>query len=217
MTVGCNWLGRIAGIINEDFLGGNVDFRSGLVAFDVKTAVVPAEFHQVQRRQIAGGIVEEHVFAARIGRVDRAGGFAGVPALDGVLVLHTGVAAGPSAFRNTAHQLPRLIGRPGFLRVGDPVRGPIPVLDDSPEEIVGQPHAEVFILEHDGAVRFAIEITGIALLDQRAGFPFFILFGFDEFLDVRVPDFEGVHLRRAAGLAAGLDDARDGVIDAQER
>ena len=217
VAVAGDGFGGVAGIVDENFLGRDVNFGGGLVAFDVKAAVIPAEFHQVQRRQIAGGIIEEHVFAARIRRVDRGGIFAGVPALDGILVLHARIAAGPGAFGNAAHQLARLIGRPGLLRVGHPMRCPVPVLDHGAQKIVGQPDAEVFVLEHDRAVRFAIEIAGIALFDQGAGFPLFILLGFNELLDIRVPDFEGVHLRCAAGFAARLDDAGDGVVHAQER
>ena len=98
-------LGRIAGVVHEDFLRGDENAHGGLETFDVELAVVAFELHQVQRREIAGGVVDENVFAARIGGVNRLGAFAGVPFLDRAVVLHAGVAANPRAFGDFVQQL----------------------------------------------------------------------------------------------------------------
>src|SRR3546814_9994603 len=66
-----------------------------LVALDVENSGAAAEGHEVQRGQVAGRVVEEHVLRAGIGAVDAAGGGAGVPLVDGGVVLHAGIGAGP--------------------------------------------------------------------------------------------------------------------------
>ena len=57
---------RIAGVVDQDFLGDEVDAAGGLEALGVERAVGQAELHQVDARQVAGRVVEEHVLAARI-------------------------------------------------------------------------------------------------------------------------------------------------------
>ena len=140
-----------------------------------------------------------------------------MPALDGVLVLHAGITASPCAFSDATHQLARLVRRTGFLWVRHPMRCPVPVFKHRTQKIVGQTNAKIFVLEHHRAVSFAVEVTGVTLLDQGPGFSLFALLGINEFLDIRVPDFERIHLRRAPGLAAGFHHARNGVVHAQKR
>src|SRR5262249_46290814 len=91
-------LGRITGVVDENFLGGDEDAHGGFETFGVKPAVLTLEFHQVQRRQVAGGVVDENVFGTRIGGVDRFGAFARVPFLNGAVVLQAGITANPGAF-----------------------------------------------------------------------------------------------------------------------
>ena len=55
---------RIAGMIDEDFLRDEVDPRSGLEPLRIERAIRPAKLHQVDARQIARRIVEEHVLRA---------------------------------------------------------------------------------------------------------------------------------------------------------
>ena len=79
---------------------------------DVNGAVCALERHQVQRREVAGRIVEEHVFRAWIGRVDTAAHTAGVPLVDRGVELQAGIRAGPGCVTDL---VPKLAGR-RFLR-----------------------------------------------------------------------------------------------------
>src|SRR3546814_2412598 len=89
-----------------------------LVGLDVEAAgAAAAECHEVQRRQVAGGVVEEHVLRAGIGAVDAPGGGAGVPLVNGGVVLHAGIGAGPGGVGDAVPQVARL-----HLLVHAPVR-----------------------------------------------------------------------------------------------
>ena len=57
----------VAGVIDEDFLCGNEDAHCGAEAVDIKRAVGVFEAQQVERGQVAGGVVEEKVLGARVG------------------------------------------------------------------------------------------------------------------------------------------------------
>ena len=108
--------GRVAGVIDEDFLRGDDDVAGVAVGFDVEGAV-GRELHQVQRSQVAGGVVEEHVLAAGVAGVDARGVLGSVPAVDGGVELHAGIAAVPGGFGDLAQQVARLVGltgRPSF-------------------------------------------------------------------------------------------------------
>ena len=67
-----------------------------LVAFDVeRLRLRVAELQQIERREIAGRVVEEHVFGARIGRADRPRLRACVPVVDGGVILQAGIGGRP--------------------------------------------------------------------------------------------------------------------------
>src|SRR5207244_8108600 len=72
-------LDRVTGIIDHDFLRGDEDADRGLESLDVELAVCGLKLQQIQRRQIAGGIVEKEIFAARVCGILPASSFAGVP------------------------------------------------------------------------------------------------------------------------------------------
>ncbi len=97
-------LRRIAGVVHENFLRGDENAHGGLEALDVELAVFALELHQVQRREIARGVVDENVFAARIRGVNRLGALAGVPFLDRAVVLDAGIAADVRAFGDFVEQ-----------------------------------------------------------------------------------------------------------------
>src|SRR3546814_11122131 len=99
-----------------------------LVGLDVEAAgAAAAECQEVQRRQVAGGVVEEHVLRAGIGAVDAPGGGAGVPLVNGGVVLHAGIGAGPGGVGDAVPQVARL-----HLLVHAPVGAP----DQAPGVVV---------------------------------------------------------------------------------
>ena len=102
-------LGGIAGVIHDDLL--RQDHRIHRVAerFHVELAVRPHELHQVQRRQVAGRIVQEHVFRARVRSVDARRVLARVPAVHRGVELHAGIAALVRGFGDLPHQVARLV------------------------------------------------------------------------------------------------------------
>ena len=95
-------LDRIARVINDDFLRGNVNPDRGLETLDVEDAVLAFELHQVQRRQIAGGVIEEQIFRARVRGILPVGSLAGMPFVDRGIELHPGIAADVRSFRDFA-------------------------------------------------------------------------------------------------------------------
>ena len=79
-----------------------------LVARRCRTPVVAiAELQQVQRGEIARGVVEEHVFRARVRRADPAACGAGVPVVHGGVVVQAGIGGRPCG---VADLLPQVAG-----------------------------------------------------------------------------------------------------------
>src|SRR5207248_7782574 len=96
-----------------------------LVAFDVEGARLRVpEGEQIDRRQIARRVVEEHVFRARIAGADRPRRRAGVPVVHRGVELQTGIGAGPGRVADLLPQVARL------FRIGDALAvapGQVPV------------------------------------------------------------------------------------------
>ena len=82
----------IAGVIHQNFLGGDKNAHRSFESLRVKTTGA-RELHQVQGSQVAGSIVEEDVFGAWVGGVDRRSSLASMPMLDGRVELKAGIAA----------------------------------------------------------------------------------------------------------------------------
>ena len=107
MRVAGDGFGGITGEVDEDLLRGDGDVGGVAEGFDVKLAV-GRELHEVQRSQVAGGVVEEHVLGARIAGVDPGSVLRGVPLVDGGVELHAGIAAAPGGVGNASEQLTRV-------------------------------------------------------------------------------------------------------------
>ena len=128
-----------------------------LEGLDVERAVRIAELHQVQRGEVAGRVVEEHVLRAGIGRPDRARRRAGVPVVDGRVILDAGIGRGPGG---VADLLPELLGlqrlhHPAVL-AGGQVPGAVRL--DGAQEVVVDPHRVVGVLAGDGEVGLRIPV-----------------------------------------------------------
>src|SRR3970040_2967119 len=90
---------------------------------------LPHELEQVDGGQVAGGVVQVHVVRAGGGGVDAAAVGAGVPVVDGGVVLHAGVGALPGGLGDAAHQLAGAVGV-GGLAGGDVAGGALGVYVD---------------------------------------------------------------------------------------
>jgi hypothetical protein len=102
-------LDRVAGVIDDDFLRGDENAHRRFESLDIEHAVGGLELHQVQRREIAGGVIEEEILAAGIRGILPVGAFAGVPLVNGGIELHPGIAADPCAFGDFAQQRARIL------------------------------------------------------------------------------------------------------------
>src|SRR5271169_5709652 len=200
----------IAGVVHQNFLRGDGDVHGVGEGVRVELAVGAQVLHQVERSQVASRIVQEHVLRARIGRVDAVGGFAGVPAVHGSVVLHAGIAAAPRGIRHFAQQVSRaeLFARFAVVNVASP---PTAVFLYCPHEIVGDAHGVIGVLKEDGGVSLAVNRGIVTLFDQHVVFALFLGLGLDELHDVRMFDVEDDHFGGAARLATALDDAGKGV------
>ena len=209
-------LGGVAGVVDEDLHRGEHDVDGIAVGLDVKRTCRGNEFHQVEAGEVAGGVVEEHVLRAGVGRVDAAGVLGGVPAVDGGVVLHAGIAALPGGFGDLVHEVAGLVGLDGRA-VLDGAGGELAVVLPGLHELVGDADGVVGVLEEDGGEGLGVG-TGavVAGSDEGVGLGFFLRFALDEVDDVGMVDVEDDHLGGAAGLAAGLDDAGEGVKAAHE-
>ena len=63
---------RIRRVADGDLLREEDDVDGVLEHLDVELAVLAAELHEVERREVAGRVVDVHVLAARVRRVDPA-------------------------------------------------------------------------------------------------------------------------------------------------
>ena len=95
---------------HRDFERDCPETRGMHVVFCQERAVF-VEFQQVHRRQVTGGVVQEHIFRARVGPTDRAIFWACVPVVDGIVVLDAGIGTGPC---RVAHLFPQIAGFDGF-------------------------------------------------------------------------------------------------------
>ena len=88
------------------------DKRTDRIAIRVRIELARhlQEFQQIERCQIARGIVQMHVFGTRIGSVDAAGVGTGVPSIDRRIKLHARIRAVPGCFRDQMHQIARSYG-----------------------------------------------------------------------------------------------------------
>ena len=148
-------------------VGWDVDDGVGVVAHEV---------HEVEGGEVAGGVVQEHVFRAGVGAVDAAIVGAGVPLVDGGVVLDAGVGAGPGG---SADARPEIAGGEGLGGLAVDAADEVPglALLDGLDEAVGHAHGVVGVLAGDGDVGFALpvgvvdgEVEGlVALLGEAEG------------------------------------------------
>ena len=208
--------GGIAAVIDQNFLSHDIDAHSSLKPVDFECPVFALELHQVERCKVASSVVEENVFRARVGRMNRLGAFAGVPALDRAVILQAGIAANPGAFGDLVQQCRRILLLQETV-VGGTSCPPFLAVQSRLHEFVTHANRQVFVLVHDAAVSGAIVRAVVALFDQGPCLFLLFLLGVDEFLDVAMPIAQRVHFGGAPSLATRLHDVGHLVINLEER
>ena len=121
------------------------------VSLQIKFPVCCGKGPQVQRGQITGGIVQKHVFAAGIRGVDPAILRAGMPFIDGGIVLNPWISTHPSCPGNFVPEVSRL-NRLCDGPIRSPGEGPISIIVQGFEKSVGNPNAVVGVLSRNGLV-----------------------------------------------------------------
>ena len=204
-----------------------------LIAFDVEaTRLRVVELHEVDRRKVAGRVVEEHVLGARIARVDSATRGARVPRVDGRVVLNAWVGAAPCGKVDFRPEFPRF-DRLRNLAVGAASQVPISVGIERVEELVGDTDRVVRVLSADGVVRLTVEVVieleavllrefllifaeNLQALDKRRDLDFFACLPANELHHIGVIKIKANHLCRATGRTARLDGASGAIADLEE-
>ena len=115
------------------------------------------EAQQVERGEVARGVVEEHVLRARVRAADAAPGRGGVPLVDRRVVLHAGVGGLPGGEGDAVPQRARR-ERLRHGAVGAAHEVPLAVLADGVEEVGGHAHRVVRVLAGDRLVGLALPV-----------------------------------------------------------
>ena len=204
-------------MVNKNFLRHQKHSAGRGEPLHVEVTVGLAELHQVDAGQVAGRVIQKHVLRARIAGVDSPRVGAGVPVVDGGVVLHAGITALPGALGHAVHHLTGLVRRSGLRWVGNPASGPGVVAIDRRHEIVGESNREIGVLEQDRTVGLAVEVRVVApLLNQDPRLLLFLTLALDELHDVGVVNLQRLHLGSATGLATALHHSRHLIVDPHE-
>ena len=182
----------------------------------VEGVVVLEELQQVERRQVARGVVERHVLRARVGRGDPAGLGVGVPVVDRVVVLQARVGARPGGLADLAEQVAGVDGLDDLAGARG-ARSPNSVPSSTARMNSSVTRTELLAFWYCTEVMSAPPRSMSNPASRRARILSSSLrLGHHELLDVGVVDVEDDHLGRATRGAARLDGARGRVGAAHE-
>ena len=118
---------------------------------------VAEEGQQVHRGEVAGGVVEEHVFRAGIRAPDRPVLGAGMPGVDGVVELDAGVGTGPGGMADLIPETARL-ERLCHLAVAPGGQMPVAIGFDCLEEGIRDADRVVGVLARDAGIGLGIPV-----------------------------------------------------------
>jgi len=142
---------------HRDFEHDGPELDRMFEGLDIEAAIALAELHQVERGEVAGRVVEEHVFRARIAGADVAARRASVPVVDRGVELDAGIGARPGGVADLLPQLARrqhLRGR----AVEAARQRPFGVVLDRAQEVVGHAHRVVGVLARNGEIGFGVPV-----------------------------------------------------------
>ena len=120
-------------------------------------AFLVAELQQVERGEIAGGVVEEHVFRARIGGADRAGRRAGVPVVHRGIVMQARIRRLP---RSRTDLFPQIACLECFHHLAVLAGGQVPVsiIFHRAQELVLERNGIVGVLAGNGEIGVRVPV-----------------------------------------------------------
>ena len=206
---------RVRGPVDDRLHRGDEHGDVGAHRIDVERTVGTKEPQQVQRGQVARGVVEEQILPARIARADRPGRLARIPGLDRRGVLDAGIAARPRTLRHAAQHVARTHALDDLAR-RDGTQPPCAIVAHRIEKRIRNTHAEVRVLERNAPVRLPVESALVPRRDERTRLVLFPRLRVDELEHVRVIDVEDLHLRRAPRAPARLHGTGERVVPAHE-
>ena len=134
------------------FVIGDIDVLGGCIL----------ELKQVQRGEVAGRVVEEHVFRARVGCADRTFGRRGVPVVHRRVEVQARIGRCPGGVGDLLPEVARL-QRLHDLAVLAGGQVPVAVVLDGAQEVVLQRDGVVRVLAGDGEVGFRIPVGVVGL------------------------------------------------------
>jgi hypothetical protein len=175
MTVARDRGRRIRGVIDEDLLREDRQRGGAAELLHVEAAVGVDELHQVEAREIARRVVEEHVLGAGIARVDAPRRLDRIPAIDRRVVLDARIAA---------HVRASAISRSTSLASSESSVSPVvtarvchfAAVARRLHEAVGDAHGVVRILEEDGVVGAARDVEAAVVARSISDQAFFSSF-----------------------------------------
>ena len=206
---------RVARVADDDLLRPDRHRYGAPKRLDIERIAFIDELHQVERSEVAGGVIDVHVLRARVAGVDARGVCACVPVVDRRVVLHARITARPCRRGDALQQLARAHGlhRLAFQH-GDQI--PVAAFGGGAHELIGDPDRVVGVLELDGRPGIAVQRHVPAGVAQGVRLPLLVHLTVDKLFDIRVVDVQDDHLGRPPRLAAGLDGAGDAVGAAHE-
>ncbi len=142
-----------------------------LVGGEIEALVRLPELQQVQRGEVARRVVEEHVLGARVRRDDGTAGRAGVPVVDGGVVLQAGVGRVPGGVADLVPEFAR--GQHLVRLAGDALgQRPLRVILDRAQEVVGDADGVVGVLAGHGEVGVGVPVERVGVeLDVLEALP----------------------------------------------
>ncbi len=147
-------IGKLRDLFRRELRHHHADFqrhgpepRGMDIGLGVKATIVE-EGQQVHRRQVAGGIVEEHVFRARVRPTDRPILRAGVPSVDRIMELDARIGTGPGGMAHLIPQITRL-DRLGDLAISPADQCPVSIIFHRLQEGIRHADRVVGVLARD--------------------------------------------------------------------
>ena len=218
MAVVSDAISWIARMIDQYLLSDEEQSARCGKPFSIKGAIVASVLHQVNRRKIASRVVQEHVLGAWVACIDPATIGAGVPLVNGRVILNPRVAAVPSAFGHATQDFLGLVSRRLLVAlVANPTCLPSLVLGNRIHELIGHSNGKVRVLEHHGRIGLSVEVRFVAFTNQGMSLLLFLPLALDKLHNIRVPDLQRLHLSSTACLATRLHHSCNLVVHSHER